>query len=185
MDNNVLIGKIVDFLYTGGCYYRNGNYNVPKSVLLPAMDDIANGGSGHLEEYDTLYWMADFDENSIVSPENAMLFESSLRNETFWDIYNIHSMAIIQDIKVHIEHSAQLMSDKAIKERRRAEACRYTARKDIRLMIFTRDGKVCKPCGATTDLTLDHVIPVSKGGEDNPGNLQVLCKSCNSKKGAK
>ena len=33
------------------------------------------------------------------------------------------------------------------------------------------------------NLTIDHVVPRSKGGQDNPENLQLLCGACNSKKG--
>ena len=43
----------------------------------------------------------------------------------------------------------------------------------------------CVDCGATDKLTIDHIKPVSKGGTDNFSNLQILCKSCNSSKGAK
>ena len=33
------------------------------------------------------------------------------------------------------------------------------------------------------NLTVDHVVPRAKGGQDNPENLQLLCGACNSKKG--
>lgn len=43
----------------------------------------------------------------------------------------------------------------------------------------------CKKCGATEQLTVDHIIPISKGGTSELRNLQALCLSCNLKKGAK
>lgn len=43
----------------------------------------------------------------------------------------------------------------------------------------------CVHCGSQKALTIDHKKPVSKGGADDISNLQILCKSCNSKKGAK
>jgi 5-methylcytosine-specific restriction endonuclease McrA len=38
-------------------------------------------------------------------------------------------------------------------------------------------------CGATTDLTTDHVRPASKGGQATPQNVQTHCRPCNSRKG--
>jgi 5-methylcytosine-specific restriction endonuclease McrA len=49
--------------------------------------------------------------------------------------------------------------------------------------IFRRDGNQCQYCGSTKDLTLDHVLPRSKGGKSSWENLITACKSCNSKKG--
>lgn len=34
----------------------------------------------------------------------------------------------------------------------------------------------------STDLTVDHVVPKSRGGTDHPSNLAVLCRGCNSRK---
>lgn len=49
--------------------------------------------------------------------------------------------------------------------------------------VFERDGCACVQCGATQDLTLDHIRPWSIGGTDTAENLQILCRSCNSSKG--
>jgi len=49
--------------------------------------------------------------------------------------------------------------------------------------IFKRDGNKCVYCGSTESLTLDHVLPRSRGGGSNWNNLVTACKTCNSKKG--
>lgn len=49
--------------------------------------------------------------------------------------------------------------------------------------IFERDGWTCQRCGSTEYLTLDHVIPLSRGGRHDPDNLCCLCWSCNVRKG--
>ncbi len=49
--------------------------------------------------------------------------------------------------------------------------------------IFKRDGFECQYCGSVRDLTIDHVIPKSKGGESSWKNLVTACKTCNSTKG--
>ena len=54
----------------------------------------------------------------------------------------------------------------------------------IREQIIRRDG-CCQQCGAEEKLSVDHIVPRSLGGDDNPSNLQVLCSSCNSAKGGR
>lgn len=54
----------------------------------------------------------------------------------------------------------------------------------IRRRIYSRDGRVCRSCGATHGLSIDHIVPVSRGGNSTDDNLQVLCLGCNVQKGA-
>lgn len=56
---------------------------------------------------------------------------------------------------------------------------------ELRMRVFERDGFVCRNCGSTTKLQVDHIHPESRGGETVLENLQILCKSCNLKKGTK
>lgn len=51
--------------------------------------------------------------------------------------------------------------------------------------IMKRDGFVCQYCGKKTDLTIDHVLPKSRGGQDTWENLTTACEKCNVKKGNK
>lgn len=45
-----------------------------------------------------------------------------------------------------------------------------------------KHGMRCALCGKKKKLTVDHVIPISRGGANDIGNIQPLCFSCNSKK---
>ncbi len=49
--------------------------------------------------------------------------------------------------------------------------------------IFKRDNHQCVYCGSRRDLTLDHVVPRSKGGNSSWLNLVTACQACNSRKG--
>ena len=51
--------------------------------------------------------------------------------------------------------------------------------------VFKRDRYTCVYCGSNRrqDLTIDHLIPQSKGGKNTWDNLVTSCKGCNNKKG--
>lgn len=60
----------------------------------------------------------------------------------------------------------------------------YQVSNETREAVFERDGNRCLKCGSSNDLSIDHVVPLSKGGDNDTDNLQTLCKTCNSSKGA-
>ncbi len=58
----------------------------------------------------------------------------------------------------------------------------------LRNSLFVRDRYTCKYCGETVtgdNATLDHVVPVSRGGADTEVNLVTACLICNSLKSGK
>lgn len=48
--------------------------------------------------------------------------------------------------------------------------------------VLRRDRHACQYCGSTKHLTLDHVIPRSKGGKHTWDNVVTACEGCNSRK---
>lgn len=54
-----------------------------------------------------------------------------------------------------------------------------------RVNLFRRDGGECQYCGSRRHLTIDHVIPRSKGGKTSWTNLVTACNRCNVNKGDK
>lgn len=53
----------------------------------------------------------------------------------------------------------------------------------LRWNVWCRDNFTCRHCSRRDRLTVDHVIPESRGGETVLSNLQTLCRPCNSRKG--
>ncbi len=56
-------------------------------------------------------------------------------------------------------------------------------RKITRRAVFARDGWACQYCGSRSNLTVDHVIPRSKGGPSSWENIVASCAPCNRRKG--
>ena len=57
--------------------------------------------------------------------------------------------------------------------------------KSVRNYVFHRDNYQCQSCGKKeqeTQLNIDHIIPLAKGGSNDISNLQTLCQTCNQQK---
>jgi 5-methylcytosine-specific restriction endonuclease McrA len=52
-----------------------------------------------------------------------------------------------------------------------------------RFNVFLRDRFTCQYCGSKEDLTFDHVIPRSRGGQTRWDNVTTACSPCNLAKG--
>jgi 5-methylcytosine-specific restriction endonuclease McrA len=79
-----------------------------------------------------------------------------------------------------IEHAHALMVRAAAPPTRH----RSIPPRELRLAVHKRNGGCCVECQSTFDLQYDHIIPVAMGGATTFENLQLLCASCNKRKGA-
>lgn len=48
----------------------------------------------------------------------------------------------------------------------------------VRQAVLQRDGNKCLLCGSKDNLTIGHIMPISRGGNSDIENLQTLCSSC-------
>lgn len=78
---------------------------------------------------------------------------------------------------------------RAIDHRRRARKlnAKGSHTKEDILFLLKMQKYSCAYCLSSIkdDYTVDHINAISKGGSDDKYNLQILCRSCNSSKGAK
>ncbi len=53
----------------------------------------------------------------------------------------------------------------------------------MKAKIYDRDGRICAYCDdAGGPFNIDHIYPLSRGGDNSPSNLCVACASCNAAK---
>lgn len=68
---------------------------------------------------------------------------------------------------------------------RRTSTSAYGTRKEWSSLaeeVKRADGYKCRKCGATTNLQVDHIIPIAQGGQSVKSNLWTLCLDCHVKR---
>ena len=76
--------------------------------------------------------------------------------------------------------SIEVSEGEVKKEREKARALRKTRWWNHRLARG-----ICYFCGRhfpTSELTMDHIVPLTRGGKTTKGNVAAVCKECNNKK---
>jgi 5-methylcytosine-specific restriction endonuclease McrA len=90
-------------------------------------------------------------------------------------------------VKEYAEYIIDTHNDRATTKGFHDHRCELTFEEWIHI-LYLQGGK-CRACGNGFDLeniaTLDHIIPISKGGDTIFTNVQALCKKCNSIKHCK
>ena len=72
--------------------------------------------------------------------------------------------------------------DRVAKMNRRARNMNGAHTADEWRLLCAQYGNVCLCCGSSAPLTVDHVIPLARGGTNTIDNIQPLCHACNTRK---
>jgi hypothetical protein len=113
---------------------------------------------------------------------------SQLHAAGFVDRYEVDSIKVLEVVNF-IKHQDPHYKEKASELPPRPGTENFMRASGVtrlqRQRILERDGNACIHCAAKDALCIDHIIPVSRGGDSSDDNLQVLCSACNTKKGNK
>lgn len=127
-----------------------------------------------------------------IAERRAYIKQLIDEGQDVWDMkrelaqqWNSSPPAIVCDIaavmgleRPYQKHPADAQNIRA----RRMGISGYLARSDWNKVLAAHNF-ACVVCGATEDLTIDHIVPLSKGGLNIIDNVQPLCRRCNSSKG--
>jgi hypothetical protein len=85
-----------------------------------------------------------------------------------------------EDEFLRLKHKVERLRN--LKENRKSATRGYIA-DDVLAYVLVRDEEKCVKCSSKQSLQFDHILPISRGGSDEPDNLRVLCRSCNLARG--
>ena len=98
----------------------------------------------------------------------------------------LYRVLLPEEIEICRMHRAQISQNAPIAATE-AEADFYNIREN-RIKIYERDAYKCRHCGKQLTrftATLDHVHPVTEGGDNSADNLVTACLNCNSRKNSR
>ena len=96
------------------------------------------------------------------------------KNPNYWKEYYQRNKALVRERSLVAEH------------RRRAARYGVESERISRPELYKRDGGICGLCKKSTtllDASIDHIIPISRGGPHTWANVQLAHKDCNRRRG--
>jgi hypothetical protein len=91
----------------------------------------------------------------------------------------VNQAANTRRLKLQKAHALEAMTDQLD-----SKARRELISQDVKVLVWQRDKGRCVECASKLELEFDHIIPLAMGGSNTARNLQLLCASCNRRKGA-
>lgn len=161
-----------------------GSYGMSNEIFCKLFDHYQSTGENHLDAYSKLIYLNwEISEGKNVFRDDA---ECSMLRAYVTILRRLELLSVSESAKF-LNYIKACMDRYVIylesqRNEPRKKACCYTARPEVKEWVFGKYGKRCLCCGATDNISIDHIKPISKGGTNELNNLQPLCKSCNSSK---
>ena len=183
---NINIDSLFDFMDESNLGLTlPGFYDISKDMLRISLVKWLETGINPLIEHQELTaisWIVDYPYVEL-DDKQVDLIKECMSGNTFWHFDNFFEDK--GKLQIQIEEHDRLKTIRDGYAYRRRVADSHISKKDLRERLFLRDGKFCSKCKSTDNISIDHIIPVIKGGGNEDNNLQVLCIPCNSSKGCK
>ena len=121
-----------------------------------------------------------------VVDDNALYFQSEHSQTICFKCMAIHSEWYVKHVSDQfVQQQIEASYQRSMNSRGINKYVKKKISQTLRMKVFERDGFKCVICNVQTNLSLDHIKPEVLGGEATLENLQTMCKSCNSRKGAR
>jgi hypothetical protein len=122
--------------------------------------------------------------NRTLVVDSAFMPRSVISSERAFVIFYKGNAEVIDE---HEESFGLVNKDLDIKKPSIIRVFKYVKKEYIKVPptrdnIYKRDNYECVYCSSTKNLTLDHVVPQSKGGKGGWENLVTACRACNGEK---
>lgn len=160
------------------CYlddYKIGSDNLNRAVY-EASDYMVAIAYGRQAIPPYAIWRRLDQDESVLKPLSVLYFKDMIM------LLAPEEVALLRSLLVRYNPWKEMTYD--------VQAERKKVTSKLRFQVMARDKFTCQLCGALPKssnndivLAVDHIIPVSKGGKTDPGNLHTLCNKCNSGKG--
>jgi len=118
--------------------------------------------------------------HSVFWVRQMHLYITSDRELTSDDVHALlNETSNRRRLRLEKAHALQAMTSELDKKNKRVPLSQ-----EVKVLVWQRDQGRCAECESQTSLEFDHVIPLAMGGSNTMRNLQLLCESCNRRKGA-
>jgi hypothetical protein len=165
---------------------------MPTNIFISLLSYYDKTGINLLDDYSNMIYLSWNFKEKEDRYENIYYFTLESINKILESISKLQKSKLF-NLEWILEKEKQIdcfnkeLQDRLLRKinQPRIDACKFTSLKEVKDFIYLKYGKKCLCCGSEKNISLDHIIPIKKGGKNTLDNLQPLCKSCNSKKGIK